>query len=170
LLEHYMPWHLSILHAVASNSHAERGSFFDDLVRCETRLYNALSERLRESHDLVASQFELLRFVRDHPGARVADLAAYFAIGIGATSKGVDRQERRGWIRRERNPEDRRSSVLVITDEGAELLAAAEVTFQQCLADLLGPLSGRDRFPETAALMADLRRTLEAGQVGVPAG
>jgi MarR family multiple antibiotic resistance transcriptional regulator len=36
-------------------------SFFADLVRCETRLYNALNVRLRERHGIVTSQFESLR-------------------------------------------------------------------------------------------------------------
>ncbi|MFD3417712.1 MarR family transcriptional regulator [Streptomyces decoyicus] len=36
--------------------------------------------------------------LRDHPGSRVADLAAEFAIGIGATSKGVDRLDKKAWV------------------------------------------------------------------------
>lgn len=79
------------LYAVASKASDETVSlpgFFADLVRCETRLYNALSDRLRERHGIVMSQFEFLRCLRDRPGSRVADLAAEFAIGIGATSKG----------------------------------------------------------------------------------
>lgn len=66
--------------------------FFSDLVRCETRLYNALNynalnDRLRERHGIVTSQFEALSYLRDHPGSQVADLAAEFAIGIGATTR-----------------------------------------------------------------------------------
>ena len=86
--------------------------FFADLVRCETRLYNALNDCLRERHGIVTSQFEFLRHLRDHPGSRVADLAAEFAVGIGATSKGVDRLEKQGWVARQPNPSDRRSSLL----------------------------------------------------------
>src|SRR5947208_11404749 len=92
--------------------------FFADLVRCETRLYNALNDRLRERHGIVTSQFESLRHLRDHPGARVADLAAEFAAGIGAVSKGTDRLERNGWVARRPNPADRRSSLLVLTEAG----------------------------------------------------
>ncbi|MEK8171786.1 MarR family winged helix-turn-helix transcriptional regulator [Streptomyces sp. M19] len=87
------------LYSVATKSSddaVDLPAFFDDLVRCETRLYNALNDRLRAAHDIVTSQFEALRYLRDHPGSRVADLAAEFASGIGASSKSVDRLEKRG--------------------------------------------------------------------------
>ncbi|WP_120719844.1 MarR family transcriptional regulator [Streptomyces hundungensis] len=76
------------------------------------------------------SQYEFLRFLREHPDSRVADLATEFAIGVGATSKGVDRLEKRGWVVRQADPADRRSHLLALTEEGARLLARAEDTFR----------------------------------------
>ena len=142
---------------------------FDDLVRCETRLYNAATDRLRERHGIVTSQFEVLRFVRDHPGARVADLSATFAIGIGAASKGVDRLEQRGWVARQANPADRRSSLLTLTDTGLQLTDEAEKTLDDLLGDLLGELPGGagDGMPR---FFATLRAALERDQIGMPTG
>ncbi len=108
-----MPWHPS-----QACGPVDLPSFFADLVRCETRLYNALNDRLRERHGIVTSQYESLRFLRDHPGSRVADLATEFAIGIGASSKAVDRLEKQGWVVRRTNPADRRSSLLDLTAAG----------------------------------------------------
>src|SRR6185503_6791597 len=108
----------STLYAMAYTSDGDAvdlPAFFADLVRCETRLYNALNDRLRTRHGIVTSQFEFLRFLRHHPGSRVADLATEFAIGIGATSKGVDRLEKQAWVARRTNPSDRRSSLLDLT-------------------------------------------------------
>lgn len=140
--------------------------FFADLVRCETRLYNALNDCLRERHGIVTSQFEFLRYLREHPGARVADLAAEFAVGIGATSKGVDRLERQGWVVREPNPADRRSSLLALTDDGVTLTDAAKRTFNERLAQLFGDT------PTAAAAQAlsELRSALERDQIGMPTG
>ncbi|MEV6803429.1 MarR family transcriptional regulator [Streptomyces sp. NPDC051132] len=144
--------------------------FFADLVRCETRLYNALNDRLRERHGIVTSQFEALRHLRDHPGSRVADLAAEFAIGVGAASKSVDRLEKQGWLVRQPNPSDRRSSLLALTDDGARLLGAAEQTFGDGLAELVGETLDGPAASAVVHVVSELRSVLERRQIGTPAG
>ncbi|MEV4114992.1 MarR family transcriptional regulator [Nonomuraea sp. NPDC049695] len=144
--------------------------FFDDLVRCETRLYNAVGEKLRAEHGIVTSQFELLRYLRDHPRSRVADIATHFAAGIGAISKGVDRLEARGWVTRLPNPADRRSSLISLTSDGAALVAEAERTFHEHLGGLLGPTVSADQIDAARAALTALRRALESARVGVPVG
>lgn len=145
-------------------------SLFADLVRCETRLYNALNDRLRAQHGIVTSQYEFLRYLRVHPESRVADLAAEFAIGIGATSKGVDRLERHGWVARLPNPADRRSSLLVLTEDGALLADAAEQTFTDRVTELVEAALGHARVAAGAEVLALLRAALERDQIGMPTG
>jgi len=156
---------------MASNS-ANEGlpGFFDDLVRCETRLYNAVGEKLRAEHGIVAAQFEFLRYVRDHPEARVADVAANFAAGIGAISKLTDRLEARGWVARIPNPADGRSSLISLTTSGAALVTAAERTFNDVLGELVGSVISADQVGAAGAALAALRRALEHARVGLPAG
>jgi DNA-binding MarR family transcriptional regulator len=144
--------------------------FFADLVRCETRLYNALNDRLRERHGIVTSQFEFLRFLRDRPGARVADLAAEFAVGVGATSKGIDRLESQGWVVRQPNPSDRRSSLLALTDDGSKLVDAAEKTFANELAALIGDTLDGSSASSAVRAISKLRSVLERNQIGTPTG
>ncbi|MBF9069185.1 MarR family winged helix-turn-helix transcriptional regulator [Streptacidiphilus fuscans] len=144
--------------------------FFADLVRCETRLYNALNDRLRERHGIVTSQFEALRYLRDHPGSRVADLAAEFAIGIGATSKSVDRLEKQGWAARQPNPSDRRSSLLALTDNGSQLVEAAEKTVAEALTELIGNALDSSSVSAAAQALSQLRSALERNQIGTPTG
>ncbi|MFC5198259.1 MarR family winged helix-turn-helix transcriptional regulator [Streptomyces kaempferi] len=144
--------------------------FFADLVRCETRLYNALNDRLRERHGIVTSQFEFLRFLRDHPGSRVADLATEFAIGIGATSKGIDRLEKQAWVIRRTNPSDRRSSLLDLTAGGLQLVEAAEVTFTKTLAELTADVLGGPSGLAAVQILSELRSVLERDQIGLPTG
>ncbi|MFJ7246868.1 MarR family winged helix-turn-helix transcriptional regulator [Kitasatospora sp. NPDC098652] len=144
--------------------------FFADLVRCETRLYNALNDRLRERHGIVTSQYEFLGYLHRHPGCRVADLAAEFAIGVGATSKGIDRLEKQGWAARRPNPADRRSSLLVLTEEGTRLVEAAERTVTEGLAELLSDTLDAAALSSAAGALATLRAALERDQVGIPTG
>jgi MarR family transcriptional regulator, multiple antibiotic resistance protein MarR len=158
---------------VTSTSHrstTELARLFADLVRCETRLYNALNDRLRERHGIVASQFEFLRYLREHPGARVADVAAEFAIGIGATSKGADRLEKQGWVIRRPNPADRRSSLLTLTDHGMRLVDAAEPTFDELTAELITGALTEHQVSTVAEAFSLLRSALERDQVGMPTG
>lgn len=154
----------------SSGETVDLSSFFADLVRCETRLYNGLNDRLRARHGIVTSQFEFLRYLRDHPGCRVADMAAEFAIGIGATSKAMDRLEGRGFVERQPNPADRRSSLLALTDTGSELVDAAEATFTEGLADLVAGTLDESAISAAAGSFALLRAALERDQVGMPTG
>ena len=154
----------------SSGPAADLGVLFGDLVRCETRLYNGLNDWLRERHGIVTSQYEFLRYLREHPGSRVADLAAAFAIGIGATSKGADRLERSGWIARQPNPDDRRSSLLVLTEEGVRLIDAATQTFTERIAELFGGALDASQISAAAQAFSLLRSALERDQIGTPTG
>jgi DNA-binding MarR family transcriptional regulator len=144
--------------------------FFGDLVRCETRLYNAFNDELRAAHGIVTSQFEFLRYLRDHAEPRVADLAAEVAVGVGAISKGMDRLEQRGWITRRPNPKDRRSAILVLTEAGRALVDAAEVTFEGRLGQLVAAAAAPADVAGAARVLAALRAVLERENLGTPAG
>jgi MarR family multiple antibiotic resistance transcriptional regulator len=143
---------------------------FDDLVRSETRLYNALNDQLRERHGIVGSQFEFLRFVRDSPTPRVADLAANFAVGIGAISKGMDRLEKLGLLRRLPNPADRRSSLLALTDDGRSVVDAAELTFTEHTVERITASLSPAQLAAAVDALGALRGALERDQVGIPVG
>lgn len=143
---------------------------FDDLVRCQLRLYNALDVRLREQYGIVVSQLLMLRYLRDRPQAKAADIAAHFAIGIGTTSKALDRHQSAGWIRRRPHPTDRRAQFLELTAEGEWVLDAAERTAEAALHELLVANVSPDVFPIATAMLAALRRSLEQSDVGRPTG
>jgi DNA-binding MarR family transcriptional regulator len=95
--------------------------FFDALIRYETDLWNHMDARLRHGGATSLAVLEALRVIERHPGsARVADLQGELRITVGAASKLVDRLERDGLARRRPNPNDRRSSVLDLTETGRE--------------------------------------------------
>ena len=109
---------------------------FTDLVRVETRLYNAVSARLRTEHDVSLGQFEFLEIIDRVPGCRVLDIVGEVAITVGAVSKAVDRLVAAGWCVRVAHPQDRRSSVLQLTPEGEKVLAACRPVVEDELAAL----------------------------------
>lgn len=145
-------------------------SLFDDLVRVETRVYNALNDELRAGHGIVASQFEFLQHIRLHPESRIGDLASAFVVGVGATSKGINRLEQQGWLLRVRDPADGRSSFLRLTDAGKALVDEVELTFRRTLNDLIGATLGPDDVTAAHGVLSRLRRALDDTGAGTPIG
>jgi MarR family transcriptional regulator, multiple antibiotic resistance protein MarR len=143
---------------------------FTDLVRVETRLYNAVEQRVRAAAGVGAGSFELLRYVRDHPGARVADLASAFAIGVGTTSKIVDRLETQGRVERRPNPANRRSSLLALTPAGESAVSRAEPAWQAAIREILGGAVTPEELTALSRALGALRSDLERRQLGLPAG
>lgn len=115
-------------------------TLFTDLVRTETRLYNRIDARLRARHDMSLGALEFLRLIGSVPNCRVNDIATEVDITVGATSKAVDRLEARGWCARQANPDDRRSSLLVLTPAGTQAVAEAQPTFEEAMAELTAGL------------------------------
>jgi MarR family transcriptional regulator, organic hydroperoxide resistance regulator len=101
-----------------------RGLFID-LIRFEIELWNAVDARLRSEFGLPLTHFEPMSVIDKIPGCRVYDIANELGITTGGTSKLVDRIEASGYCRRLPNPEDRRSSLLELTESGRRLLAKA---------------------------------------------
>jgi MarR family transcriptional regulator, multiple antibiotic resistance protein MarR len=154
----------------AKEGHIAFDTVFTDLVRVETRLYNAVAERVKAEAGVGAGHFELLRYVRDHPDARVADLASAFAIGVGTTSKIVDRLEKQGWMERRPNPANRRSSLLALTPAGKSAVARAEPAWQAAIQAILGGAVTPDELKALSRTLDALRSDLERRHLGLPTG
>jgi DNA-binding MarR family transcriptional regulator len=139
-------------------------------VRYETRLYNAVGDRLKGEHGLSMGQFEFLRVIGGRDDCRVNDLAQDIAITVGATSKAVDRLEAAGWVSRRPNPANRRSSLLALTPAGRRLLDAATPTVEAELRTWLADPLGASGLDQLAASLARLRQTMADARAGQPTG
>jgi MarR family transcriptional regulator, organic hydroperoxide resistance regulator len=102
---------------------------FNDLIRLEIELWNAVDARLKRDFDLPLTHFEPMSVMDRLPKCRVYDIASELGITTGGTSKLVDRIEASGYCRRLPNPEDRRSSLLELTPAGERLFAEAGEAF-----------------------------------------
>ena len=138
--------------------------WFTDLVRVETRLYNAVEDRLRAEHGLTAGQYQFLRVIAATEHCRVLDLVREIGISVGATSKAVDRIEAAGWCRRSPNPNDRRSSYLTLTEAGERLLASATPVWTRTISEHLAGAVSEDAVARSGETLAALRRSLEERQ------
>ncbi len=110
---------------------------YDDLVRFETQLWDALDRELRAASTLSLAWFEVMQVIARVPGCRVVDVVEALSITVGGTSKLIDRIERAGLCQRAPNPNDGRSSIVSLTTEGVRVLDAARPTFDAGLQRLV---------------------------------
>lgn len=112
---------------------------------------------VRPSHGFV--------FMRLAPGGATGiELAEYMGITKQAASLIVDELEKRGYVRRQPHPSDRRGKLIVLTERGWGCIEATERIFtaiERRWSALLGP----DRM-ET--LRVDLRRLVASAPDGAP--
>ena len=66
---------------------------FNDLIRFEIELWNAVDTRLKREFDLPMTHFEPMSVMDRLPKCRVYDIAVELGITTGGTSKLVDRIE-----------------------------------------------------------------------------
>jgi len=111
---------------------------FDQLIRFETELWNAVDARLRAEFDLPLSRLEPMQVIARRSSCRVYDIADELSITIGGTSKLVDRIEAAGYCVRRANPDDRRSSIIELTAAGRRVLAKATKVFEEELRTRIG--------------------------------
>jgi MarR family transcriptional regulator, organic hydroperoxide resistance regulator len=130
---------------------------FNDLIRFEIELWNAVDARLKSEFGLPLTHFEPMAVMDRRPGCRVYDIAAELAITTGGVSKLVDRIEATGYCRRRPNPDDRRSSLLELTPAGRRVLAEAGAAFDEELQRWLGDPVPERTLRQFATTLARLR-------------
>lgn len=99
----------------------------------------------REIHpDLEPATYSLLVRLRQTGAQRMTDIAKYFGIGKPSVSRQVQLLERLGLVERGADPDDRRSALLSLTDEGARRLTLAQTERQARFRALLGTWPAED--------------------------
>jgi DNA-binding MarR family transcriptional regulator len=136
---------------------ADLKQLFNELVRFETEIWNAIDARLQAEHGLPLSRFEPMRVIASITNCRVHDIAAALSLTTGGTSKIVDAIEAAGHCRRRPNPDDRRSSIVELTPPGRRLLAKATKTFEAELETRLGSVLPDRSLQQLTASLVKLR-------------
>jgi DNA-binding MarR family transcriptional regulator len=130
---------------------------FDDLVRFETELWNAVDARLRSEAGVPLGTFNLLLVVESVDACRVNDIAQQLAITVGGASQAVDRIEQKGLCKRQHDSADGRSSIISITALGSRKLAEAGPVFDNELALWLNVPGTHTETQHFATILARLR-------------
>ncbi|MGA1811123.1 MarR family transcriptional regulator [Frondihabitans sp. 4ASC-45] len=127
---------------------------FFALTRVEIHLWDRVDEALRAEVDVPLGRFEALLVVRRLGPCRILDISRELVVTVGGTSKLVDRLEETGLCVRAPNPNDRRSSLITLSESAAAVLERGEAVIEATLRSHLGAHLGGD---ELAALLGSLR-------------
>jgi MarR family transcriptional regulator, organic hydroperoxide resistance regulator len=144
---------------------ADLRQLFDDLIRFEIEMWNAIDARLKKDFDLPLTHLEPMLVIDRRPDCRVYDIANELKITTGGTSKLVDRIEASGYCRRLPNPADRRSSVLELTAAGRSMLAKAGAAFDEELQHWLGSAVPERTLRQFAGTLSRLRQNGQSGEM-----
>jgi DNA-binding MarR family transcriptional regulator len=97
------------------------------LVMFTHLLDDALDRQLQRDSGMSHAYYQVLVAVSESDGGavRMSDLAALLRFSPSRMTHAVASMQRRGWIRREPCPEDRRGQLAVLTAAGRQAIAAA---------------------------------------------
>lgn len=95
--------------------------------------------------ELSAHQASILDHLDEIDPMSMTDLAGHMGVTLATMSLAVDRLERKGYVRRARDPRDRRRVRLRITEAGVRLREATSVLDPVRVEQVLGRLSSADR-------------------------
>ncbi len=130
------------------------------MVRFETELWDSIDRRLRESHNLPLTHFEPMQVIARTQDCRVNDISQELSITVGGTSKLIDRIEANGLCKRCIDPQDRRSSVIELTEAGQLKLDQATQTFEKELEILVGQSLDEESIGQFLSYIKLLRKSI----------
>ncbi|WP_066947559.1 MarR family winged helix-turn-helix transcriptional regulator [Streptomyces lushanensis] len=134
--------------------------FPDSLADVLAGVQRMVRRRLREGMTaprLRGAQVELLRLVAARPGIRVSAAAKELYLAGNSVSTLVNQLSRAGYLRRETDPSDRRSALLLPTQAATSRLADWEARRSALVREQVARLTDEERAALAAALPA-LRR------------
>jgi DNA-binding MarR family transcriptional regulator len=124
-----------------------------------TEAFWSVARQLRETSqetlapwDITPAQFRALRVLRRHGEMRLSELSDHLHIAARSTTEVVDALESRDLVGRRPDPDDRRATLVEVTEHGMSVLAAIRAARGTEAERAFGRLSQADR--------ADLARIL----------
>lgn len=133
-----------------SSEHYEAGA--RELVDVVNLVLQSVWANMRRSgREIEMTQWATLRRISRGP-CTVGELARHRAVSLPTMSKSVDMLVRRGWVERSAGEADRRQTVVKLTRDGDQILAACRRDAEEYLAGRLEVLTPAERSSATFGL------------------
>lgn len=115
------------------------------LLRAARIVEGELRERLRSNFDTTLPRFDVMSALSRQPdGMLMSDLSRFLLVSNGNVTGIVDRLVADGFVVRSSREGDRRTSIVRLTDAGAERFAAMATAHEGWIAELLGEVGEED--------------------------
>ncbi|WP_416139327.1 MarR family winged helix-turn-helix transcriptional regulator [Halomonas sp. HK25] len=124
---------------------SEASRFPGNLLRRCHQISVAIFLRKCEAYDLTQLQYIILCALEEKGPIDQITLGGHTALDRNTVAVVVRKLEERGLVSRQRKPEDRRSMLVTLTDEGKRLRFAAEPAVDEVQEEILAPLSESER-------------------------
>ena len=116
---------------------------FNKLIRSAKQISTGFDRRL-QGQKITVTQWEVMLCLSEKDHVRFRDLASSIGVDPTTTSRIVERLERDGWIKRIPNPDDERSSLLVVTPAGRKRSSQVASLLEEVSAEFARGLSRSD--------------------------
>jgi len=131
------------------------GFVLQDVARLMRRNFNRRAQKL----GLTEAHWRVLTNVSRCPGIRQAQLAELLEMHPISVARQIDRMEASGWVRREKDPDDRRAINLYLTDQVEPMIKGLYEQGKQVREHALQGLTEEQRQTLSDALLL-MRRNL----------
>jgi DNA-binding MarR family transcriptional regulator len=134
------------------------------LLSCTTQIETEIRRRLRLHFDMTLPRFDYLaqlhRFHQEQPeGLRMSALSRYLMVTGGNVTSLTDELEKSGYVTRQVDPEDRRSTRIALTTRGKRAFERVAEEHERWVIELLAGLDAGDG-EQLHALLGRLRLSL----------
>ena len=109
------------------------------------RYYRTCLDREMAQHGLTRSQWWLLLNLQYNNGASQQELAEIIELGKSGTGKLVDQLQKKGWVERKPNPDDRRAYKVYLTKAIQPLIKDIDIEAHALIEQSLSELSSQQR-------------------------
>ena len=133
------------------------------LARASVRTYAAFERHIGKPYKLRKVEFSLLMLLLANGPTPARRLAQTLRLSAPQLTMMVDRMQEARWLRRERNPADRRAQFIVLTRDGEALSRRAAQLSRTMEQELTSCLSAAER-----AMLIELLRKVATYRIAVP--
>ncbi|MBU1232865.1 MAG: MarR family transcriptional regulator [Proteobacteria bacterium] len=115
------------------------------LIYRTTQTMTLHGEKLLKPYDLTAEQFHLLKNISENKALSQSQLCEIVQKSAANVTRILDRLEKKNFVKREKNPADRRSIHIFLTVQGKELVDEVSSLFQDFSELLTKGISDQER-------------------------